>query len=444
MRYIVSIILGLLLTAAGHSSALAASAFTYQGELVYNAVPADGSYDFRFILYSADVGGSQVGPIVEVPAVAVAQGIFTTQIDFGPVFGSADYWLDIAVKPNGGSTYTPLSPRQAVTPAPRALGLSLPYLDVVSLPNFAINVSNDGGGVAIFQGGGTDYNAVLSLFASGAGPGLYVSSGASGQSSAIAAYTQNAERYAAEFEVTNPDNDNAALYLRTNGDGYALQAEVNSDTTASAIFARTTSDMVGSYAGTFGGPVVMSCQNPNCNDTFALRTYGNLNVIGTLSKSAGSFRIDHPLDPTGKYLSHSFVESPDMKNIYDGVVALDANGSARIELPDWFEALNESFRYQLTALGAPSPGLYVSEEVRDNRFAIAGGTPDARVSWQVTGIRHDAYARRYPIPVEEEKTGDDRGRYLVPDAYGLPADQAIGLPPMPAIEAEATPPPASR
>ena len=44
MRHIVSIVLGLLLTAAGHSPALAASAFTYQGELVYNAVPADGSY----------------------------------------------------------------------------------------------------------------------------------------------------------------------------------------------------------------------------------------------------------------------------------------------------------------------------------------------------------------------------------------------------------------
>jgi hypothetical protein len=133
-----------------------------------------------------------------------------------------------------------------------------------------------------------------------------------------------------------------------------------------------------------------------------------------------------------------------MKNIYDGVVSLDASGSARIELPDWFEALNESFRYQLTALGVPSPGLYVSEEVRNSRFAIAGGTPGARVSWQVTGIRHDAYARRYPIPVEEEKTGEDRGRYLVPEAYGLPTDQAIGLPPTLPIEAEAIPPPASR
>ena len=119
MRPIVSIVLGLLLMAAEGSPALAASAFTYQGELVFNGAPAAGSYDFRFILYSAEVGGSQIGPIVEVPAVAVTEGVFTTEIDFGPVFGSAGYWLDIAVKPSGASTYTPLSPRQAVTPAPR-------------------------------------------------------------------------------------------------------------------------------------------------------------------------------------------------------------------------------------------------------------------------------------------------------------------------------------
>src|SRR5207245_377138 len=101
---------------------------------------------------------------------------------------------------------------------------------------------------------------------------------------------------------------------------------------------------------------------------------GNLHVGGTLTKNAGSFRIDHPLDPENKYLYHSFVESPDMKNIYDGVVILDASGEAVIEMPKWFEALNESFRYQLTAIGRPSPGLYIAEEISNNHFKIAGGT----------------------------------------------------------------------
>src|SRR5882762_7360391 len=119
---------------------------------------------------------------------------------------------------------------------------------------------------------------------------------------------------------------------------------------------------------------------------------GNVNVIGTLSKSAGGFKIDDPLDPANKYLTHSFVESPDMMNIYNGTVLLDGSGEAWVVLPTWFEALNRDFRYQLTAIGAPSPNLYIAVEVTGNRFQIAGGRPGAKVSWQVTGVRHDAYA----------------------------------------------------
>ena len=65
---------------------------------------------------------------------------------------------------------------------------------------------------------------------------------------------------------------------------------------------------------------------------------GNLNVTGNLSKGSGSFKIDDPLDPANKTLSHSFVESPDMMNIYNGVVQLDAKGRAWVDLPKYFEA----------------------------------------------------------------------------------------------------------
>jgi len=129
---------------------------------------------------------------------------------------------------------------------------------------------------------------------------------------------------------------------------------------------------------------------------------GNLAVNGFLSKTGGSFRIDHPLDPAHKYLQHSFVESPDMKNIYDGVVILDRKGRAEVTLPNYFEALNEDFRYQLTCIGRPAL-VYVSREIKGNSFVIAGGRPGMRVSWQVTGIRHDAYANAHRIVVEEEK-----------------------------------------
>jgi|GEM_PF-6692510 hypothetical protein len=101
---------------------------------------------------------------------------------------------------------------------------------------------------------------------------------------------------------------------------------------------------------------------------------GNLYVNGAIYKGADYFKIDHPLDPENKYLSHSVVESSDMKDIYDGVTSLDENGEAEIKLPDWFEALNKDFRYQLTCIGGSAP-VYVSREVRNNSFSISGGHP---------------------------------------------------------------------
>jgi len=158
---------------------------------------------------------------------------------------------------------------------------------------------------------------------------------------------------------------------------------------------------------------------------------GDVHVVDTLSKGSGSFKIDHPLDPENQYLYHSFVESPDMMNIYNGNVILDEKGEAWVELPDWFEALNggkehrSDFRYQLTPIGAPGPNLYIAEEITGNRFRIAGGTPGSKVSWQVTGIRHDPYAEANRIPVEEAKPPEERGTYLHPEAYGQP--ETMGL-----------------
>ncbi len=152
---------------------------------------------------------------------------------------------------------------------------------------------------------------------------------------------------------------------------------------------------------------------------------GNVRVVGSLSKGSGSFKIDHPLDPENKYLSHSFVESPDMMNVYNGTVVLDTEGTALVAMPDWFETLNRDFRYQLTAIGAPGPNLYVAEEMKDNRFRIAGGSPGLKVSWQVTGVRQDPYAEANRIAVEEDKPEEERGTYLHPEAYGLGAEKGL-------------------
>ena len=151
---------------------------------------------------------------------------------------------------------------------------------------------------------------------------------------------------------------------------------------------------------------------------------GNVSIVGTLSKTAGTFKIDHPLDPENKYLYHSFVESPDMKNIYDGIVTLNEFGEATVDLPDYFEALNSDFRYQLTSIGRAQANLYIADEVQGLKFRIAGGKPHARVSWQVTGIRQDAYAKAHRVQVVEEKGRELRGTYLHPVEHGKPAERS--------------------
>lgn len=153
--------------------------------------------------------------------------------------------------------------------------------------------------------------------------------------------------------------------------------------------------------------------------------HGDVIVRGNLSKSGGSFKIDHPLDPANKYLSHSFVESPDMKNIYDGVATLNASGEAVVELPEGFEALNKDFRYQLPAVGAPGPNLHIAKKISGNRFTIAGGASGMEVSWQVTGTRQDAWANAHRIVVEETKPTSERGTYLAPEVLGKPREQGV-------------------
>jgi len=153
---------------------------------------------------------------------------------------------------------------------------------------------------------------------------------------------------------------------------------------------------------------------------------GNVDIDRDLSVGGNKFfKIDHPLDAAKKYLYHVSVESSERKNIYDGVVMLDARGEAEVTLPAWFDALNTDFRYQLTAIGAAGPDLYIAQEMSANRFKIAGGKPHMKVCWQVTGIRQDAWAKAHPLPVEQDKPAQEQGYYLHPELYGESDEKSI-------------------
>ena len=112
------------------------TAFSYQGRLVDNGSPANGPYDFQFTLFDASIGGTQVGGIVTLGDVPVSTGLFNLKLDFGSLaFGGGARYLQIEVRPGAsGGAYTPLTPRQELTPA--ASSLSLPNVYTSEGQNF--------------------------------------------------------------------------------------------------------------------------------------------------------------------------------------------------------------------------------------------------------------------------------------------------------------------
>lgn len=170
------------------------------------------------------------------------------------------------------------------------------------------------------------------------------------------------------------------------------------------------------YAGYFGLASV-----PNSG---YVRVLNNIEIVGNMTAGTKSFMIDHPLDPENKYLLHSCVESPDMMNIYNGVVTTDEKGEAWVKLPDYFEALNKDYRYQLTPIGQFAQCI-ILKEIENNQFLIKTDKPNVKVSWQVTGVRQDPVANKYRIITEVEKKPEEKGYYLHPECYGKPRSKFV-------------------
>jgi hypothetical protein len=201
----------------------------------------------------------------------------------------------------------------------------------------------------------------------------------------------------------------AALQFWGNGSGLPGRAFIDSGANNDAgIFFRT---------ATTGGTVT---------ERLKIDAAGTSTFTGDVAISGmKQFIIDHPLDPDNQYLFHSVIEAPEQFNVYTGNVTTDGNGRATVALPNYFEALNRDFRYQLTVLGGFALAV-VSGKVQNNQFAIQTDRPNVEVSWQVMGIRNDAYARAHPFEAERPKTGVEVGSRLHPEVYNLPADRSVG------------------
>jgi len=138
-------------------------------------------------------------------------------------------------------------------------------------------------------------------------------------------------------------------------------------------------------------------------------------------------KVDHPQDPAHKYLQHAMVASSEQLDLYSGNAVTDGKGFVTVRLPSWFEALNRDFRYQLTVVGKAhwDAKAAVWEEMAGNRFTIRTDQPQVTVSWQVSAVRHDAYANAHRGSVEVRKEAENQGKYLHPELYGKPRSAAI-------------------
>lgn len=341
-----------------------ATTFTYQGRIHQNGLPVTGGFDIYVRLFDAPEDGNQAAESLLFADREVVNGLFTLVLDFGVnALSDENRYLEFSVKSAGSAdALSVLSPRQRISAAPYALQTRGFFVHEDT--RVGIGTAQPSFDTRMHVVGGDEATAIRGQSSS---DGQF-SQGVFGQSQAI--------------------------------DGTGVLGQSNVGELSYGIWGRST----GGFAGFFDGKV---------------------HVNGLLTKSAGAFIIDHPLDPANKWLMHSFVESPDMKNVYDGVTTLDESGRAVVKLPDWFEELNREFRYQLTPIGAPAPNLYIAQEIRENRFVIAGGATGQRVSWQITGIRHDPYASANRIPVEQLKTPRQRGRFAHPEVFARPPSAAI-------------------
>jgi hypothetical protein len=235
------------------------------------------------------------------------------------------------------------------------------------------------------------------------------------------------------IEQIYPETENTSTFQFSNVDVvgvYGFNANAGSNQNGGAGLTASGGWGDSTDSGAVGGEGIIAY--PGCVGVFLDATCvdagyfgGNVQITGTLNGGTPStVQIDHPLDAANKYLVHASVQSSEMMNIYTGNVTTDGAGQATVQLPDWFEAVNTDFRYQLTVIGQFAQAI-VNSKVAGHQFGIKTDKPNVEVSWQITGVRNDAYAKAHPLVVEPAKNARERGYYLHPELNG--ASQAQNM-----------------
>ena len=362
MKLLISIVFAAVILCTPAAFSTAPNLLSYQGRLTNSAgSPLIGTYSVQFALFDVPTGGSWLWQ--ETQSVTTdANGLFAASLGSVSTFSSYSFADSTRYLGIRVGADPELAPRTRLTSSPFAQRIA-------SLDGATGGYIN--GYVKITGNGGYALDAYNNT--------------PSGLNYAIYALADNA----------------TSLNIGVYGEAH----DANGSSNSAGIYGRSVSEFGGTiWAGYFDGWT---------------------NVSGNFFAAAKFFKIDDPTDPANATFQHACVESNEYKNVYDGVVMLDALGNGVVTLPSWFETLNRDFRYQLTPIGAPGPNLYIAQEISGSQFSIAGGSANMKVSWMVTGVRKDPYALAHPVEVQKAKPAELRGKYLHPVEYGL--DEKLGV-----------------
>ena len=426
----------------------------------------NGACDFQFSLWDAETAGVQFGFVQDELALAVSKGRFTAVLNdlnnFNSAISGSAAWLEIGVRcPAGSGEYTTLSPRQQLTAAPYALSLrpgaeiigstggeTILHVanDYVPPDNFSSSIgiwsegvtegifgySSSDGGIGVkglnIDGTGTEGTGNMGVAGYGGIYGVYgygpasVSIGVFGDTLIGTGVAGGSESGAGGyFQSGAPCCNGAAVKAWNTSSGIGVWA---SSGTNAALFGQGGSGVVGE--ATFnGGSGVIGRLGASVTSGWAGQFLGNVDVTGTINGAASLTQIDHPLDPANRFLNQSAIVSPEMLVMVNGNAVTGEDGFAVVHLPEWLTALAGDYRYQLTPVGQFAQAI-VASKVQDGQFTIQTDKAKVEVSWQVSGVRMDAYAQQHPLVVEQTKPDELQGKYLHPALYGAGADLAIG------------------
>ncbi len=170
-----------------------------------------------------------------------------------------------------------------------------------------------------------------------------------------------------------------------------------------------------------GGPIIVRKAEGSSYSLWAAQAvYSNQALVSRDHRVT----VDHPLDPVNKTLSHTAVQAPEMTTQYDGTVVTDERGEATVYLPAYTEAFSGDFRYQLTPIADRPVVATVVRELEEGSFTLRTDAPATKVCWQVSGKRHDAWARKNRLVAEADKPGEEQrpGEFAaLPASTSLPA-----------------------